>query len=57
VVSMQASISGAIAAISETGNPLSFFLAMAGIALTLGVVIIAMLYGIRKLVLIPPKTQ
>jgi uncharacterized membrane protein len=57
VVSMQASISGAIAAISETGNPLSFFLALAGIALTLGVVIIAMLYGIRKLVLIPPKTQ
>jgi uncharacterized membrane protein len=57
VVSMQASISGAIEAISTTGNPLSFFLAMAGIALTLGVVIIAMLYGIRKLVLIPPKTQ
>jgi len=57
VVSMQASISGAIAAISTTGNPLTFFLAMAGIALTLGVVIIAMLYGIRKLVLIPPKTQ
>ncbi|MDD1747632.1 MAG: hypothetical protein LUQ16_07715 [Methanomassiliicoccales archaeon] len=57
VVSMQASISGAIAAIAETGDPLSFFLAMAGIALTLGVVIIAMLYGIRKLVLIPPKTQ
>ncbi len=57
VVSMQASISGAIAAISATGNPLSFFLAMAGIALTLGVVIIAMLYGIRRLVLIPPKTQ
>lgn len=57
VVSMQASISGAIEAISATGNPLSFFLAMSGIALTLGVVIIAMLYGIRKLVLIPPKTQ
>jgi hypothetical protein len=57
VVSMQASISGAIAAISATGNPLSFFLAMAGIALTLGVVIIAMLYGIRRLVLIPPKIQ
>ncbi|MDD1756146.1 MAG: hypothetical protein LUQ39_04855 [Methanomassiliicoccales archaeon] len=57
VVSMQASISGAIAAISATGDPLSFFLAMGGIALTLGVVIIAMLYGIRKLVLIPPKSQ
>lgn len=57
VVSMQASISGAIEAISTTGNPLAFFLAMAGIALTLGVVIIAMLYGIRKLVLIPPKSQ
>lgn len=57
VVSMQASISGAIEAISTTGNPLTFFLAMAGIALTLGVVILAMLYGIRRLVLIPPKTQ
>jgi|GEM_PF-1524480 len=57
VVSMQASISGAIAAISANADPLMFFLAMGGIALTLGVVIIAMLYGIRKLVLIPPKSQ
>jgi hypothetical protein len=56
VVSMQASISGVIGAISEEGDPLFFFLAMAGIALTLGVVILAMLYGIRRLVLIPPKT-
>jgi hypothetical protein len=57
VVSMQASISGAIQAIAVTGNPISFFLALAGIALTLGVVIIAMLYGIRRLVLTPPKSQ
>ena len=57
VVSMQTSISGSVSALSATGNPWAFFLAISGIALTVGIVILALLYGIRRLVLIPPKSQ
>jgi len=54
---MQAGISNAAIAIQQGGDASLFFLYVMGIALTVGVVILAMLYGIRKLVLIPPKSQ
>lgn len=57
VVSMQAGITNAAIAIQQGGDAGLFMLYVMGIALTVGMVILAMLYGIRKLVLIPPKSQ
>ena len=56
VVSMQAGISTAATVIVEKGgNPYIFLVFLIGIALTLAVVILALLFGIRKLILVPPK--
>lgn len=57
VVSMQAGIANAATAIEQGGDASMFFLYIMGIALTVAVVILSLLYGIRRLVLIPPKSQ
>lgn len=57
VVSMQAGINNAATAIQQGGDASLFFLFIIGIALTVAVVILSLLYGIRRLVLIPPKSQ
>jgi len=58
VVTLQTGIVTATNAIlNGKADPIFFLLFVIGIALTVAVVILALLYGIRKLVLIPPKTM
>lgn len=57
VVSMQAGITTAAQAIAGGGDAGLFLLFIVGIALTVAMVILSLLYGIRKLILIPPKSQ
>jgi len=57
VVSMLSGISTAADAIKAGGDPTIFFLYIIGIAVTIAVVILSLLYGIRKLILIPPKSN
>lgn len=57
VVSMLSGITAAGSALDKGGDPVIFILYVIAIALTVAVVILALLWGIRKLVLMPPKVS